>query len=70
MVDRFNRDETRQKVMAGLKNLVKERGVSPEAIAMNLSMSYPTVKNWMAGRRIPKPPIIWRIEETWRIKIL
>jgi ribosome-binding protein aMBF1 (putative translation factor) len=65
----LDRDETRRKVMAGLKKL-SDRGTRPENIAVNLAMSYVTIKNWMAGRRIPKPPTIRQIESIYGIKIL
>jgi len=65
----LDRDQTRQRVISGLKKLASQ-GTRAEHIAVNLSMSYTTVKNWMSGRRIPKPPTIRQIEHVYGIKIL
>lgn len=64
----MSRDEIKKKLPAFLKQLCltkrkeSKRRITPEYIADCVGVSYNEVKNWMAGRRIPRVPTVAHLE--------
>lgn len=65
----FDRDEIRKKLQKALGDLMKG-GTRPEHIAVSMGLGYPTIKNWISGRRTPKIHTIQHLEQLYRIQIL
>jgi hypothetical protein len=69
------KEKYRQQVMRGVKRLLAKKAdggleIKPEHIALNVDHSTSTIYNWAAGRRIPKRPIIERMESIYKLRIL
>lgn len=62
------RDEIKRRLQAALTKYAKEK--SPEWIAVKMEVRYPTIMNWMTGRRVPKNPAIRQFEHLSGLKVL
>lgn len=61
-----------QKTMAlpiALEYLMKEKDVRAERIAVDLDVSFGTVKSWVTGRRKPMTATVKQIEHLYGVKI-
>lgn len=70
-----SKKEYREKVMSGFKKMTSPKdegglGIKPEFIAIHLHCTCGTIKNWCAGRRVPKRSIVERAQDIFRVNIL